>query len=81
MDQQAMVGSGSNVRQLTESEQSIQDALATELCTPQRRIAGAVSPTSGSMTISPSFPGNADHHDHAPLQDLPQDAHRGRVGG
>ena len=81
MDQQAMVGSDLNGRQLTESEQSMQDALINELCTPQRQIAGVVSPTSGSMTISPSFPGNADHRGPAPLQDLPQDAHRGRVGG
>ena len=33
------------------------------------------------MTISPSFPGNADHHDPAPLQGLLQDEHRGRAGG
>ena len=81
MDQQAMVGSGSNARQLTESEQSMQDALINELCTPQRRIAGAVSPTSGSMTISPSLPAVADRRDAAPLHGLLQVPHRGRAGG
>ena len=71
----------SNGHVLTQSDQSIQDALEQELCTPQRQIGGAVSPTSGSMTISPSLPVVADRRDSAPLQGLLQVPHRGRVGG
>ena len=66
---------------LTRGDQSIQDALEQELFTPQRQIVRAVSPTSGSMTISPSLPAVAERRDAAPLHGLLQVPHRGRVGG
>ena len=81
MDQRTTNGSDPDGPMLTQSDQSIQDALENQLCTPQRQFGGAVSPTSGSMTISPSLPVVADLRDSAPLQGLLQVPHRGRVGG